>query len=163
MENETTKIPFDGIGRDPQSLVGRKIQYSYRAGKPIPLLVFKFTDGKAQFVNPGDLDSLEDGHDSEEHGGRTLFKMDDCLEETLDALRGDRNRTLVILEACVGKRITESQSHKVIGIRCEGTRKMGFIYCVTEGAYNFDDDDSDGYEYWTLYHDVILAARRIKY
>lgn len=58
MKIEAKMVPFDGIRREPESPVARKIQLSYRAGQPISHLIFKFDDEKVQFVNPGEL---EDG------------------------------------------------------------------------------------------------------
>jgi hypothetical protein len=78
-DRTTTVISFDGKGRDPQSLVGRKIKRHYISGKGISILTFKCGDGNAQFVDSTDLRDYEEGVLPVSHGNVSRYKkIVDC-------------------------------------------------------------------------------------
>ena len=163
-ETTTTIIPFDGKGRDPQSLVGRKIKWYYKSGKGISLLTFKCYNGNAQFVNPADLIDYEEG--ITENDDMTWFHFDRNLKTSLASLDRSGRTTCLIEEACVGSRKDGSTSYRVVGIRCEGMSNIGFIYCKKQGGTTsnvLDPDDSDLEWEPDYYVDVILAASKIRY
>ena len=163
-ESITTVIPFDGEGRDPTSLVGRKIKWYYKSGKGISLLTFKCHDGIVQFVNSADLIGYEEG--ITENNDPSWFHFDSNLQTALASLDRSGRSTCLIEEACVGTRKDGSSSYKVVGIRCQGMSNIGYIYCKKNGGISrnmFDSDDSDFEWEPDYYGDVILAASRIRY
>jgi len=162
-ENTTTVIPFDGKGRDPQSLVGRKIKWYYKSGKGISLLTFKCQDGNAQFVNPADLMGYEEGIPENDP---SWFHFDSNLKMALSSLDRSGRTTCLIEEACVGQRNDGLTNYRVVGIRCEGMTNIGYIYCKKQGGTTtniWNPDDSDFEWEPDYYGDVILAASKIRY
>jgi len=162
----TTKIPFDGKGHDPQSLVGRKIKWYYKSGKGISLLTFLFQKGQnAQFVNDYEFVVYEEG--ITENNDPSWFHFDANLKAALGGLSRGGRTTRLIEEACVGERSDGKRSWRVIGIKCEGMTEMGYIYCkkeaTTQHANFLDPDDSDIEWVPESHEDVILAASRIRY
>jgi hypothetical protein len=160
----TTIIPFDGKGRDPNSLVGRKIKWYYKSGKGIGLLTFKCQDGIAQFYNELDLVGYEPG--VTENNDMTWFHLDPKLKSALSSLSRSERTICTIEEACTGKRKVGSEEFRVIGIKLQGMRERGFIYCKKSArtvANWLDPDDSDIEWEPEHYGDLLLAASRIRY
>ena len=164
-ENTTTRVPFDGVGRDPQSLVGRKLKWYYKSGKGISLLTFKFQGGTAcQFVNSTDLIGYEEY--ITENDDPSWFHFDSNLKAALASLDRSGRTTRTIEEACVAERKGGSgERYRAIGIRFDGMTEFGFIYCKkAERTVSTIWDDSSDYEWESeSYGDLILAASRIRY
>jgi hypothetical protein len=161
----TTIIPFDGKGRDPNSLVGRKIKWYYKSGKGIGFLTFKCQDGIAQFYNELDLVGYEPGV-TENNDISTRLHLDPNLKSALSSLSRSERTTCTIEEACTGKRKVGSEEFRVIGIKLQGMREMGFIYCKKSErtvANLLDPDDSDVEWEPEYYRDLLLTASRIRY
>jgi len=120
----TTIVPFDGRGRDPKSLIGRKIQRHYKSGKGISLLTFKCQDGSVQFVNEIDLVGYEEY--ITQNDDMSWFHLDRNLKDGLRSL-GREGR--IIEDACVGERKVGEESFRVVGIKVAGMAEVGYIYC----------------------------------
>jgi hypothetical protein len=159
---KTTVIPFDGQGRDPCSLIGRKIKWYYMSGKGVSLLTFKCDNGMPQFVNPGDLQDFEKSKYQYDH--RSWFCLDNNLKERFSSLERNGRSSIPIVDACIARRERGSGSlYRVIGIKCEGMEDFKFISCKKQGIESrgnmFDPDDSDlEFEEYDFYIDVILAS-----
>src|SRR2546423_5107398 len=145
-DTTTTIIPYDNRGRDPKSLVGRKIQRKYMSGKGISLLTFKFRNGTVQFVSESDLARYEDY--ITENDNPSWFHFDPNLKVALNALQRDGG---IVEDACVAERKVGSESFRVIGLKLSGMTKMGFIYCKKEertvAKFWLEPGDSDDYEW----------------
>ena len=112
------------------------------------------------------MQDSEEGVYQNDH--RSWFYLDVSLKAALSSLGRDCNTSIPIVDACVGRRQTGSESHRVVGIKCEGMEDFGFIYCKKQGVASMgnmlDPDDSDDLEFeYDYYFDVSLASTRIIY
>lgn len=88
-----------------------------------------------------------------------VLVMDQVLDMALRKKSSSSSARLEIVEACVGRRWTELQSYRVIGIKCEGMSSMGFVYCQRVEYYE-TEDSSDEEE--IVYVNVMLQMRDSK-
>ncbi|KAK6365431.1 hypothetical protein LTR64_008783 [Lithohypha guttulata] len=106
--------------------------------------------------------------------GKTPFKFEKRemmtrmwpnLENALETLRGQSDKSLLILEAVVGERpskVTDiwdvkwwDLKHRVIGLRLKSMDEAGLFYCEREEC----DDEDDLEMYVHTYEDVLLLSK----
>ena len=129
----TKILPFNGKGRDPQSVVGRHIE--------------KYTcDGD------GIILGLSDGEDmtilsSESRDECAMIKMDHDLFWALHTLDGMKavprnltNNPLLIIEAVIGVRKNRwgEEAGSVLGLRLEGMKDISFFFLAGEASSRED-------------------------
>ena len=128
-------------------------------------MTFKCDNGTVQFVNESDLVGYEEG--ISENDDMTWFHFDSNVKAALASLDRTGRTTCLIEEACIGKRMNGLASYRVVGIRCEGMTKMGYIYYKKEARTVRSDwlDADDGDFEWEpeSYGDLIVAASKIRY
>jgi hypothetical protein len=127
-------------------------------------LTFKCRDGIAQFYNESDLVGYEP--EITENDDMTWFHLDSNLKMALAVLDRGGSTTCKVEEACVGKRKIGPQEFRVIGIKLQRMREMGFIYCKKGERTVTNEWDPDGGDVeWEAeyYGDIVLAACRIRY
>lgn len=113
---------FDGIGQDPQCLVGRRVIW-YVTGASATFHCKRIDVGFVSTNNCTKASLLSARPRS------NCFFMDDVLRDAL--VRSVRNSRR-ILEAKIRRRLTDSGFCRVICIKCEGMQTMGFVYCKQE-------------------------------
>lgn len=154
----TQIVPFDGRGRDPSTLVGHKVQWYCKPKQP-PRLVLMCASEVVQF-HKGFVFKYR--WDPNYDGLRHQIRMDDNLLQALHTLPGKPDKSLTIVEAVVGQRyskVTQANtdagyrtlrhSHRVIGIRLERMKELGYISARS---------DSDVEHQHKCFYDVILGV-----
>ena len=131
-------IPFDGQDRDPASLIGHRIQrYQIAMGEGLVLHTdrgrFTMTFlGEMAFSRYADImvgDALLEGLKPVEQVVGVLFRGDKDITRAEREMEAKKGRNLLIVEAAVGMRKCPDQDeYRVVGIRCEGMEKMGFVF-----------------------------------
>ena len=126
----TMIVPFDGEGRDPETLVGQHLVEIKK--NEDGTMTLEFSDGPDQLIRTRWIGST---------ATEVAFDDDDVdNDDDTDSRRlfiGDRHDPpLLILEAVTGIRRThyEGPTFSVIGIECENTRQMLFFYPAKKGV-----------------------------
>ena len=121
----TMIVPFDGEGRDPETLVGQHLVEIKKNEDGTTSL--EFPDGPGQQIRTRFGHEVAFDDDEED---------DDDDTDHWRLFVGESYPPLLILEAGTGIRRThyEGPTFSVIGIECEGTRKMLFFCPAKKGV-----------------------------
>lgn len=144
-------IPFDGKGSDPALLVGRHIQrfkFDPMSGLEFilhtdqGLVTITYLDIPSRYAEIKADDELLEGLKSIEQIKETLYVGDEEITRAEREMQAKKGGSLLIVEAAVGMRkCPDFGDYRVVGIRCEGMPKMGFVFSedtVLEDVYGRD-------------------------
>ena len=130
-------IPFDDQGRDPASLVGRRIQrFQLAMGEGFILhtdqgqVTITYND-KIPFSKHSDIAvdaALLEGLKSVEQITDVLYRGDEEITRAEHEMQKKKAGNLLIVEAAVGMRKCPDMGDYIVGIKCEGMEKMGFVF-----------------------------------
>lgn len=131
-------IPFDGKGLDPATLIGQRIRrFSMNMGEGFILptdqgqVTITFSDGMpfSRYTDIAADEALLEGLKCVERVTEMLYVGDEEITRAEREKEEKKGGDLLIVEAAVGMRkCADFWEYRVVGIRCEGMEKMGFVF-----------------------------------